>query len=624
MERSETLSKDFIREKEVSDSDKKLGKKLSTLDLFFIAFSGMVGSGWLYGSAASAFYAGPASILSWPIAGAIVFFILFTWAEVGTSLPKSGGLVRFSSYTHGPFTTFSMGITYTMASIVVPTLEAEAIVGYLSAYIPGMYHGIVLSPSGIAIAAALVFVMFLVNYLGINLLRRVNTGISFWKIAVPILTFILLLLLEFHGGNFGLSNLSNSRIGFAPYGWGMVLYAIPAGGVIFALEGFRQPLEYAGEAKSSKKLLLASVSALLVVILLYTLLETSFVGSINWSLVGVSPGNWAGLEGTTYYTNPFYYAMKVSGIPLLVAFAYFLLIDAWVSPFGTGLVYFGNSVRDIFGLGGDNLLPNSTIKLNKYKVPLWGGIITLIVSLFFLLPFPSWYALIGYASVVGVLNYLMGGAMLFPLRKYLPNLKRVFKLPYAGIIAPIGFIGSILIVYWSGLSTLWAVMTTFFLALPVMYFTYVPSTELIPNKSISYFIGIIMFIIGLIMTIFSYFWFISPPSGQSLFTTELLFLTYYIIMLVSILVLLYLTQRFSSHTIEDNKYKVKSFLWVIILLFGLLLISFFGAFGMNVIIFPWDTIIAIIISIPVYFLAVRSGYETEQLKALKGELDFKE
>ena len=232
--------------------------------------------------------------------------------------------------------------------------------------------------------------------------------------------------------------------------------------------------------------------------------------------------------------------------------------------------------------------------------------------------------MIGYASVVGVLNYVMGGAMLFPLRKYLPNLKRLFKLPYAGIIAPIGFIGSILIVYWSGLSTLWAVMTTFILALPVMYFTYVPSTKLIPNKSISYFIGIIMFIIGLIMTIFSYFWFISPPSGQSLFTTELLFLTYYIIMLVSILVLLYLTQRFSSHTIEDNKYKVKSFLWVIILLFGLLLISFFGAFGMNVIIFPWDTIIAIIISIPVYFLAVRSGYETEQLKALKGELDFKE
>ncbi len=605
---------DYEREKEARKSDMKLGRKLSTLDLFFLAFGGMVGSGWLYGSAASAFYAGPASILSWPIAGAIVFFIMFTWAEVGITIPKSGGLVRFSSYTHGPFTTFAMGITYTMSSIVVPTLEAEAIVGYLSVYVPGIYHGVVLSPLGLGVSAVFVFVMFLVNYAGINLLRRINTGISFWKLVIPVLTFVFLLIFEFHGANYGIFSGGSK---FAPYGWDMVLYAIPAGGVIFALEGFRQPIEYAGEAGNTKNLLKAMILALIAVIALYTILEITFIGSVRWSLVGIIPGSWSALTSTQYYSSPFYYAMQSSGIPLLGAFAVFLLIDAWVSPFGTGLVYYGNSLRDIFGLGGDSFLPKSTLRLNKYKIPIVGAIVTLVASILFLLPFPSWYALIGYASAIGVLNYTMGGAMLEPLRRFLPGLKRKFTLPYAGLIAPIGFIGAVLIVYWSGLSTVWAVLSTIFLATPILFFTYVPSSRLFKNRGHSIILGAVLFIISLAITILSYFWFINPSSSMTATSERNYFLLYYVVMLVTIVSILYITYRLSDPSIKENKNKVSSFIWVIALMFILLAISFFGSFGTGLIPFPWDTLVVIVATLPIYFLSKRSGYETEQLKALK-------
>ena len=103
---------DYQREIEGAKTDKKLNRKLSTWDLFFLAIGGMIGSGWLFGASAAALYAGPASILSWIIAGVLVFFLLLTWGEVTSSLPKSGGLVRYTSYTHGPFTSFVMSWTY--------------------------------------------------------------------------------------------------------------------------------------------------------------------------------------------------------------------------------------------------------------------------------------------------------------------------------------------------------------------------------------------------------------------------------------------------------------------------------------------------------------------------------
>ncbi|MCL4333881.1 MAG: APC family permease [Candidatus Thermoplasmatota archaeon] len=616
MGQSSVATSDYKREKEATESDRKLGKKLSTLDLFFLAFSGMVGSGWLYGSAASAFYAGPGSILSWPIAGVIVFFILFTWAEVGLTIPKSGGLVRYSSYVHGPFTSFAMGITYLMSSIVVPTLEAEAIVGYLSAYIPNIYNGVVLSPVGVGISAVFVLIMFFVNYYGINLLRRVNSGVSYWKAIIPILTFIFLLLLEFHGANYGISGTGS----FLPYGFDGVLYAIPAGGVIFALEGFRQPIEFAGEARSTKSLLKASVAALITVIILYTFLEMAFVGSVRWSLVSVLPGNWTSLVGTAYYSTPFYFAMKTSAIPLLGAFAVLLLIDAWVSPFGTGLVYFGNAARDIFGLGADNFLPKGTLNLNKYRIPFWGAIITVIASVLFLLPFPSWYALIGYASAIGVLNYTIGGSMLAPLRKLLPNIKRSFTLPYASIIAPIGFIGAILIVYWSGFSTVWAVLTTIFLSIPIVFFTYVPANRILDSNGKSVTIGAVTLVITIIMTYFSYIWLVNPPSSFSVATQEFYFLVYYIIMLATIIAVMAISYYFINKTSKAHLKKITSFSWVIALVFVLLIFSFFGSFHLNLIQFPLDTGVVIVASIPIYFVSRRAAYETEQLKSLKESL----
>jgi len=614
------LMEDYQREIEGAKIDKKLNRKLSTWDLFFLAIGGMIGSGWLFGASAAALYAGPASILSWIIAGVLVFFLLLTWGEVTSSLPKSGGLVRYTSYTHGPFTSFVMSWTYLISGITVPALEGEAVVTYLGSYIPGLYNNTVLSPKGLVIAAAAVFLMFIVNYLTINYLRRVNSGLGWWKIIIPILTFIFLLALSFNSNNFG---LLGSSLSFDPYGPAMILYAIPSSGIIFAYEGFRQPFEFAGEAKTPhKSILRASVFALIVVILIYVFLQIAFIGAVNWSYAGVTVGNWAGLAGTSFYNTPFYTALLATRIPLLGAFASVLLIDAWVSPFGAGTVYFGNVVRDFYGMATTNLLPKVFLRLNKYKIPLVGAVITLVASILFLLPFPSWYLLIGFASAVGVLNYAMGAISLPALRKYAPYLKRTFILPYSKIIAPIGFVAAILIVYWSGFSTVWAIVSTIFLSLPILYYRYIVETEVLKTKKLSYTIGIAQFVVALIAAVFAYFYLISPSATYSTSVTIELFAIYFVVIVLDSFVPLFFTYKYANRSNPNNVKKITSFIWLLVLIFIMVVVSFFGAFGIVIYIpFPWDTIVIIAASLPLYYVAIRSAYETDNLKALKENME---
>ncbi|WP_054849809.1 hypothetical protein [Vulcanisaeta sp. JCM 14467] len=49
----------------------------------------MVGSGWLFAALAGAAYAGPASLISWLIAGVFFIFIGLSYAELGSIFPFS-------------------------------------------------------------------------------------------------------------------------------------------------------------------------------------------------------------------------------------------------------------------------------------------------------------------------------------------------------------------------------------------------------------------------------------------------------------------------------------------------------------------------------------------------------
>lgn len=607
---TQKVVKDESAELVAMESDKKLKKVLTFQDLFFLSMGGIIGSGWLLGVAAGAAAAGPASIISWIIGGVIVLFIALTLAEVAGSVPKSGALVRYPHLTYGSYTGFILGWAYLLGAVTTPTIEAEAVLTYLATYVPGLFKTVsgvsVLTPVGILLGIGLLGAFFLLNWFGIKFLGKFNSIATWWKLILPITTFIFLLFM-FNKSNF------ISYGGFAPLGIGSIFYAIPAAGIIFSYLGFRQAVEFGGEAKNPQRdIPMATILSIVVATLLYSLLQLAFIGAIKWP-TGIS---WANLTSSDLGTSPFFTELKYSGIALFGAFANLLLIDAWISPSGTGWIYLGTSSRVLYGMGADGYLPSTLLKIHgKTKVPYVALIASLVIGIFFFLPFPSWYLFVGFSTSATVLTYIISPVALQIFRKNAPQLKKSFKLPYAQIIAPIAFIGGALIIYWSGMTTLTMITYATLVGIPIFYFVYV-TKKLGISKLFAYTLGIIELVVSIAGIMLNYLYVLYAPSNESMVTKTSIFLS---TLFITAFIFIFGTAMTEKKLSGDKKIIFTSSYWLFALIFSTDFISYFGSFGNNVIQFPWDTILMAAIYGVIYVFAIRAGYKTEDLQKIIDE-----
>ncbi len=196
-------------------------RRLTRIDLLMTAAGGLVGSGWLFSALATATIAGPASLISWVIGGIAVVILGLTFAELSAAYPEAGGVIRFPHYSHGTLVSFLMGWAAIISWAAAPAMKAEAVLEYAAGYIPHVYnaHTASLTALGFVIAALLLMGFFGLNYLGVKLYARVNTPLTFIKLAAPTMTIIALIMASFHPSNFYLKG------GFAPYGVSSVLTA---------------------------------------------------------------------------------------------------------------------------------------------------------------------------------------------------------------------------------------------------------------------------------------------------------------------------------------------------------------------------------------------------------------
>ena len=117
-------------------------------------------------------------------------------------------------------------------------------------------------------------------------------------------------------------------------------YAWAPLGVIFALEGFEQAAQLAGEARNPKRdAPIAVVGSMLLGAAIYLLLQVCFTGAL-------SPANlahgWANPFGHAGTFGPYYTLASSIGLGWLGTI---LIIDAVISPGGTGLVYVSTASR---------------------------------------------------------------------------------------------------------------------------------------------------------------------------------------------------------------------------------------------------------------------------------------
>ncbi|MGH7912551.1 MAG: APC family permease, partial [Candidatus Dormibacteraceae bacterium] len=573
--------------------------------------SGIIGSGWLFASLGAGSAAGPAAIISWIIASILVVLIALAFAEMAGILPRTGAAVRYPHFTHGGFVGGIIGWCYLLWAFAVPSLEAEAVVTYASDYLPWLIvkssAGNVLSGAGIGMAILLMIIFGAINYFGVLLVGRISTYITMWKLVIPALTFIFLFAFNMHTTNFV------GYGGFAPMGGSSILGTIVTSGIAFAIISPLQGLEYGGESRNPQRdLPWATILGIVTAVLVYILLQASFIGAIDWQSIGIKPGDWLGLQTSSWSSAPFAKALQSSSVGFVGAYAVVLLIDAYVSPGATGFVYLGIGARTAYGLSAIGYLPAVFQRLNRSRIPWVALLLAFLVDCGLFAPFPSWYSMVSIASSTIAIVLVMGGIGLTVLRRTAPDLHRVYRLRFSSVIAPAATISAVLFLYWAGFSVLAPVVAAALIVLPAWSAVYAPSKGWMDRR-----VGIVLGAVFLVVWVLTQAWggWILAPATKPL-TDHPPFALYEIVMAVEVALFTVLCYVLSK---TRGRMEVWRSAWLEFLILGIFVVSYIGAYGPlknPPLHFPYDSIAAAVLGLIVYFWGVASGFLTEEIEAI--------
>src|SRR5919205_791466 len=336
--------------------------------------------------------------------------------------PVAGGTARFPHYAFGGGAGASFGWFSWLQAATVAPIEVLAMITYgqhysfASGWMKTSHGTSVLTGPGIVAAVVLMAIFTSINFLGIRKLAHTNSAATWWKVGGPLFTIFVLAIVNFHASNFTAAD------GFSPFGAKGVLSAISTSGIIFALLGFEQADQLAGESTRPKRdIPRAVIYSVFIGAVIYIALQIVFLGALPHSQIGHS---WAHGAYTTM-TGPFAQIATLVGVGWLAAILY---ADAIISPGGTGLIYTTSSSRVSYGLSRNGYFPTVYESTDARGVPWFGLLTAFVVGCVCFLPFPSWTSLVGLITAASVLMY-------------------------AG--APLAFVVANLLILWSGWDTDW-------------------------------------------------------------------------------------------------------------------------------------------------------------------------
>jgi amino acid transporter len=428
----------------------RLQRSVGFYGLMFISLGSIIGSGWLLGALNAAKAAGPASVLSWMLAAAMLVILALVYAELGATYPVAGGAARFPYYSHGPIAGFTAGWAGWLQAVFVAPIEALAAITYVNGVDWVQQHfnmldsDALLNSNGLIAALVLMGLFTAINLAGAKFLSESNIIVVIWKTVVPFLAVGVIAAQRFEPANFTAGG------GFLPFGFHGVFAAL-AGGVVFGLQGFEQAVQLAGEARNPQRdLSRAVITAMAIGAILYTLLQVVMVGALSPDDIA---HNWDKPLGTDPKNNSAWYTLALAvGVGWL---AKTLLIDAIISPAGTGVVYVGTSARLSYALGEEREMPAALSKTNPRGVPVTSILLSAAVGCIAFGPFKSWNALVNVITGATAIMYAFAPLSLAALHKLDGDRPRAYRVPYPKVLLPVAFCSANLILYFGGFDSTW-------------------------------------------------------------------------------------------------------------------------------------------------------------------------
>lgn len=329
-------------------NNQELQRGLEERHITLMSLGACIGVGLFLGSAKTIELAGPAILIAYVVAGAIMFVIMRALGEMAIQNPVAGSFSRYAKDYLGPLAGYITGWNYWFLWVVTCMAEITAVGVYMHLWFPNV-------PKWIWALAALV-IMTLVNLITVKAYGEFEFWFALIKIVAIIAMIIIgLLIIIFGFGNGGVATgISNlwSHGGFAPNGMKGILLSMQM--VMFAYLGIEMLGVTAGEAKNPEKTISRAVNTVFWRILIF------YVGAL-FVIMSIYPWNEIGTAG-----SPFVMTFEKIGIRQAAGIINFVVLTAALSSCNSGIFSTG---RMLFNLAKQNQAPASLKKVNKGGVP---------------------------------------------------------------------------------------------------------------------------------------------------------------------------------------------------------------------------------------------------------------
>lgn len=424
-----------------------------------ILMGGMVGSAIFSLSGITIMKAGPAALLSWIIAAALMMIYGLMVAELSSIFPKSGGVFVFPSKAlgkterQGKFWGWISTWGYINGNIVSTAFAALSVGTYLEVGFPA------LAGRQVELALAAVLLCFVLNLMQITVAGKANT-ILIAGIVISLMIYVL-------SGLF-LGDWDASR--FVPFftqgtsGATGFLEAVPTamiayGAIVsigFIVSEVRDP-----NRNVPRSMLIAMAG----VVLLYCFTLFSTLGMITAGFLTEHPE----------YTSAPLYAAAATSLQAYPWLAQVISISAVCSLLSTMLVVSSLTARTMAAAAEGGCLPRILGKNNRFGSPVYATLLTTLVC-GGAACFPQFLTLFtSLCSLFVAFTISITSISLLTARKKHPTIKDGFRLP-GGRLLPIAALSIILVCYIpdviKGGWKIWSYTIVWYLLGTIFFFLY--------------------------------------------------------------------------------------------------------------------------------------------------------